>query len=82
MFESGENHECMCTGVMVLTAAVMVQAYSAYEVREAAREQAEVQKRLIQRLDTDALITELALAHLEGREPSEKAKAEIRPIPQ
>lgn len=33
-----------------------------------------VNERLIQRLDTDALITERALAHLEGRIPSLKAQ--------
>lgn len=40
----------------------------------ATRKNTEVTGRLIQRLDTDALITELALAKLEGRSPSLKAQ--------
>lgn len=40
----------------------------------ATRENTAVVNRLIQRLDTDALITERALAHLEGRIPSLKAQ--------
>lgn len=40
----------------------------------AIRENSEVTGRLIQRLDTDALITERALAHLEDRIPSLKSQ--------
>lgn len=40
----------------------------------AIREQSAINQRLIQRLDTDALITERALAHLEDRIPSFKSQ--------
>lgn len=66
--------------VLALIAVVVVVGLLTYEVLTLQRKQIETTQRLIQRLDTDALITELALKSLEKTEPSEKAQRHLDQI--
>lgn len=60
--------------VLVLLAVSIAHGVMAYESIQVHRVDVQTTHRLIQRLDSDALAIEVALAKLEGREPSEKAR--------
>lgn len=60
-------------GVYLLSAVAMLAGFMWRDDIAVRRQEIEVTHRLIQRMDTDSLITERALAALEGRSPSEKA---------
>jgi hypothetical protein len=60
--------------IYLIFASTMVFAWVAWQDIQLRHTQIATNQRLIQRMDTDALITERALAALEGRKPSLKSQ--------